>query len=71
MSLGPHEFSYYCPDFLNKSLENAKEISKKIGLEIKTKGTGNMVEAQEPEPGSLVKTGDIIYLQMRKVFIYD
>lgn len=71
VSLGPHELSYYCPDFLNKNLENVKEITEKIGLIIKTKGTGNIVKAQKPKPGTLVKTGDKIYLEMKEENILE
>lgn len=66
VSLGHHELSYYCPDFLNKSLQNAEEIAEKINLKIEAEGTGNIVKAQKPEPGKLVKTGEKIYLELRE-----
>ncbi len=64
VSLGPHELMYYCPDFQNKGLEEAKETAEKIGLSIETKGTGYFVKAQRPRPGVLVKAGDKIYLEL-------
>lgn len=66
VSLGPHELTYYCPDFQNKSLEEAKETAEKIGLLIETKGTGDFVRAQKPKPGAFVKAGDTIYLEIKE-----
>jgi beta-lactam-binding protein with PASTA domain len=66
VSLGPHEVTYYCPDFQNKSLEGAREIAGKIGLTVEAKGTGEFVEGQKPKPGALVRTGDTVYLDMQE-----
>jgi len=66
VSLGPHELTYYCPDFQNKGLEEAKETAEKIGLVIETKGTGDVVKAQKPKPGALVKAGDKVYLEIKE-----
>lgn len=63
VSLGPYAVSYYCPDFLNKYIENAKEISEKLNLLLEIKGTGSLVKSQKPKPGSIVKTGDKIYIE--------
>lgn len=65
VSLGPHELSYSCPDFLNKSIEEAKETADKLGLALETKGAGHIVSAQRPRPGTLVKNTDKIYLELR------
>ena len=66
VSLGPHELSYSCPDFLNKSLEEAKETADKLGLILETKGTGRVVSAQRPRPGTIVKNTDKIFLELRE-----
>lgn len=66
VSLGPHELTYYCPDFQNKGLEEAKETAEKIGLSIETKGTGDFVKSQRPKPGALVKAGDKVYLEIKE-----
>jgi serine/threonine-protein kinase len=71
VSLGPHELIYFCPDFLNKSLENAEEIADQIGLSLETKGPGNIVSAQKPKPGTLVKNTDKIYLELKEGTIDD
>ena len=71
VSLGPHELTYYCPDFLNKSFENAKEAADKLGLVLEAKGTGQIVAAQRPKPGSLVKNMDKIYLELKEGSVND
>ena len=71
VSLGPHELLYYCPDFLNKSIETAKETAETIGLVFETKGTGNMISAQKPKPGSLLKNTDKILLELKEGTVND
>ena len=71
VSLGPHELVYFCPDFINKSIENAQETAEKIGLSLESKGSGNIVSAQKPKPGSLVKNTDKIYLELKEGAIND
>lgn len=66
VSAGPHEATYYCPDLQNRTLESAKELVGRLGLTVEIKGTGDLVKAQKPKPGTLVKTGDIIYLEMKE-----
>ncbi len=71
VSLGPHELIYFCPDFLNKSIENAQEIAEKMGLSVESKGPGNIVSAQKPKPGTLIKNTDKIYLELKEDTIND
>ena len=71
VSLGPHELVYFCPDFINKSIENAQETAEKIGLSLESKGSGNIVSAQKPKPGSLVKNTDKIYLELKEGAVND
>lgn len=71
VSLGPHELSYYCPDFIDKNLEYVQEITSKLGLVIETEGMGDIVSSQDPAPGALVKTGDRIHLEMKEPPIYE
>jgi beta-lactam-binding protein with PASTA domain len=66
VSLGPNEIPYYCPDFQNKSLEEARDTAAKIGLSVETKGSGNVVISQKPKPGVLVAAGDTVYLDLRE-----
>ncbi len=51
---------------MNKSLEEAKETAGKIGLTLETKGTGDFVRAQRPRPGTLIKAGDKVYLELKE-----
>jgi serine/threonine-protein kinase len=71
VSAGPHELSYSCPDFANKPLEDAKELARKIGLSVETKGQGNIVSAQKPKAGSAVKGGETIYFDMKEGNVND
>ncbi|MBM4129279.1 MAG: PASTA domain-containing protein [Nitrospira sp.] len=64
VSLGPHEVIYYCPDFKGMAIEDANELIEKLTLKGETTGYGRMVKAQKPNPGTFVKKGDTIYLQL-------
>jgi serine/threonine-protein kinase len=64
VSLGPHEVIYYCPDFKGMAIEEAKELMEKLNLKGETAGYGKMVRAQKPNPGTYVKKGETIYLQL-------
>lgn len=66
VSLGPHELIYNCPDFTNKSLDSANETAGKLGLIIETKGSGDIVRSQKPKPGTTVKTGEVISLELKE-----
>ena len=69
VSAGPHEHAYTCPDFHGKPLEDAREIAKKMALSVETQGEGTIVTAQKPKPGSLIRSGDKLYLEMKEVTI--
>jgi beta-lactam-binding protein with PASTA domain len=64
VSLGPHELIYSCPDFKGMPVEEAKELIERLNLKVETGGPGNSVRAQKPKPGTYMKTGDTIYLQL-------
>jgi beta-lactam-binding protein with PASTA domain len=66
VSLGPNEVTYYCPDFQNKSPDEAREIAGKLGLTVETKGTGDIIKGQKPMPGALVRTGDTVSLDTQE-----
>ncbi len=65
VSLGPPEIAYRCPDFEDKDLEEARQIAQKMGLTVETSGTGPVIAAQKPAPGSQVKSGDSLYFQLK------
>jgi len=64
VSLGPHEVIYYCPDLRDKSKKETVEILKRLNLKWETAGYGEYVKAQKPMPGTFVKNGDTISLQL-------
>lgn len=66
VSAGPHDQSYYCPDFQGKQIEDVREVAQKMGLEIETQGTGSTVKIQRPKPGTLIRSGEKIYLEMKE-----
>ncbi|RPI36063.1 MAG: PASTA domain-containing protein [Nitrospiraceae bacterium] len=71
VSLGPHELIYICPDFMNKRIDNAKETAEKMGLVLESKGSGSIISVQKPKPGTIIKSTDKIYLELREETIDD
>ncbi|MBA4372979.1 MAG: hypothetical protein C0402_08950 [Thermodesulfovibrio sp.] len=67
VSAGPYEMNYTCPDFVNKPLDDAKELAKKMGLLIETKGQGTIIAGQKPKPGTAIRSGETIYFDMKEV----
>lgn len=67
VSAGPHDQAYYCPDFQGKQIEEVREVAQKMGLEIETQGTGSIVKIQRPKPGTVIKSGERLYLEMKEV----
>ncbi len=66
VSLGPNEVTYYCPDFLGRSYDEAKEVAGKMGLVLQANGESGIVVSQKPKPGTPVKSGDTIYLGLNE-----
>lgn len=67
VSAGPHELSYYCPDFTGKQIDQVREITAKMAVTVETKGQGTTVAMQKPKPGALIRSGDTLYLEMKEV----
>jgi beta-lactam-binding protein with PASTA domain len=67
VSAGPQEVSYSCPDFQSRTLASAKELAAKLGLVVEVKGAGDLVKAQKPKPGTVVKAGETITLELKEV----
>ncbi|MBI5632033.1 MAG: PASTA domain-containing protein [Nitrospirae bacterium] len=67
VSAGPHEQAFYCPDFQGKQIEDVRELAQKLGLEIELQGTGSMVKSQRPKPGTIIKSSEKLYLEMKEV----
>jgi beta-lactam-binding protein with PASTA domain len=64
LSQGPYDRIYLCPDFKNMPLEQGNVLIKKLNLKSVTEGSGEMIEAQRPDPGKQIKAGDTIYLKL-------
>jgi serine/threonine-protein kinase len=69
VSAGPHDHAYSCPDFQGKPSDDAREIAKKMALSVESQGEGTTVTLQKPKPGSLIRSGDKLYLEMKEVTI--
>lgn len=67
VSAGPYERSYSMPELTGKTLEEAKEFSKKTGIKTETQGRGNIIKSQRPKPGATIKSGEKILLEMKEV----
>jgi len=67
VSAGPHEILYTCPDFVNRTLDDAGELVRKMGLRIETKGPGSIIAGQKPAAGTQVKSGDTVHFDMKEV----
>jgi beta-lactam-binding protein with PASTA domain len=63
VSLGPHELTYHCPDFLGRTPEEAKTIAEKMGLFVETRGSGSVILSQRPKAGAPVKTGSTLFFE--------
>lgn len=66
VSTGPYDVTYYCPPFVGMFKEDAEVLAEELGLIIETEGEGDLVTAQSPEAGSLIKAGAVIKLQMQE-----
>jgi eukaryotic-like serine/threonine-protein kinase len=67
VSAGPHDQAYYCPDFQGKQLEDVQEVAQKMGIEIETQGAGSIVKNQRPKPGTVIRSSEKLYLEMKEV----
>ncbi len=64
ISRGAYPVYYRCPDFTVISLEEAKNMADRLGVELELLGYGSKVASQSPKPGSLLKKGDIVRLKL-------
>ncbi len=55
------------PRFIDRSQGVAKEILKQLKLRVQYEGEGGYIAAQSPPPGSRVKVGSVVALQLREV----
>ncbi|HYQ47524.1 MAG TPA: PASTA domain-containing protein [Thermodesulfovibrionales bacterium] len=69
VSAGPHDQAYTCPDFYGKQIDEVREIAKKMSLTVETQGEGTIISAQKPKPGTVIRSGDKLYLEMKEVSV--
>lgn len=63
VSSGYYDTIYNCPDFTGKTRDEAKNIAEKLGLILEFAGPGEWVKSQKPKADSIIKSGDIIFIQ--------
>ena len=64
VSLGPYDRIYHCPDFKGMLFTNAHNTIKRMHLTLAVEGAGEFVQAQKPQPGKEIRTGELIYLKL-------
>jgi beta-lactam-binding protein with PASTA domain len=65
-SAGPHDIIYYAPSFRGMSRDDALLLAAELGLEsrVRETGGGEYVTFQRPEPGTELKAGSAVYLEL-------
>lgn len=64
VSAGRYDALYYCPDFTGKTQEEAVSIAEKLGIILEFSGTGDKIKTQKQKAHTIIKTGDIVNLQL-------
>lgn len=64
VSAGNYDNYLICPNFKNMDIQKARELAHGVGLDISINGSGNKIGAQSPVASSLVKSGDLIKLEL-------
>lgn len=60
VSLGPYDVMYRCPSFTNMTIEDARILSKKLGIKLIEQNEGAKVVSQKPQEGEIIKKGDAV-----------
>jgi len=64
VSAGSYDEVLICPSFQDMSIDRARDLAQKLGLETLISGDGTVVESQVPHASSLIKKGDTIRLKL-------
>ncbi|RMG04011.1 MAG: PASTA domain-containing protein [Nitrospirae bacterium] len=64
VSLGPYPVEYICPDFRGLTVQDAKALAEKLGIEVSLEGYGSRIKSQSPSPGQIIKKGDTLKLEL-------
>ncbi|HEB75948.1 MAG TPA: PASTA domain-containing protein [Nitrospirae bacterium] len=65
LSRGPFKTVYVCPDFTTMSLDEAKTLADRMGIELELIDYGSLIAEQTPPAGSIIKRGDSIKLRLK------
>ena len=66
VSLGPYETLYICPDFVNRTKEEAEELASILGITLQYDITGSIVRGQSPEPETIIKKGSTVTITFHR-----
>jgi beta-lactam-binding protein with PASTA domain len=64
VSTGNYDNYLICPSFKNMDIDKARELAHSLGLDISISGSGNKIGSQSPSAYALVKSGDLIKLEL-------
>ncbi len=65
LSKGPFPTLYSCPDFTKLSLDEAKALSDRMGIDIELIDYGSVIAEQTPPPGSIIRRGESVKLRLK------
>ncbi len=65
LSKGPFQTLYSCPDFTKLSLDEAKALSDRLGIELELIDYGSVIAEQTPPPGSIIRKGESVKLKLK------
>lgn len=60
VSLGSYDVMYRCPSFTNMATQDARTLSKKLGIKLIEHGEGAKVVSQKPREGEIIRKGDAV-----------
>ncbi|GBD99847.1 serine/threonine-protein kinase PrkC [bacterium BMS3Abin07] len=66
VSIGNYDNYLICPSFIDMKVEKARELARKLGLDVSISGSGDTIDTQRPVAYSLVKSGDNITLDLKE-----
>jgi len=65
LSRGPFKILYVCPDFTKMSLDEAKDLADRMGIELELIDYGSLIAEQTPPPGSIIRKGESVKLRLK------
>ena len=60
VSLGAYDVMYRCPSFVNMTIEDARTLSDRLGINLNEQGEGVKVISQAPEEGAIIRKGESV-----------